>query len=497
MKPEYTIVFSVAILFLAPVMIYALPSSGSLYLSIPNSSVKCVNILLPDDAGYFGQGKVDYVITMEPEPSLTWSDFSYQEVGVDSNNTAKIPICFSSFGRPVGNCSEPFEIRIRAPGIVDKVWHGGACASKFADFDTHGGTADSAASGLSDVEVFSVGLRESARYTSPGGEAGFMLYLESQAELDITVGVEADNGLVVTPLSAAVSTGEENEFHEIALNATAPDTEGSYDFTVTATASDCGSGSMCSRHATGKLVVGDGPQQGFTVSLFPENINTREPEPVTYRLAIINMGESDQFTITSSLPEGVDTTFVEDTITVGSGDHRTLTFTVTPSSVSSSYELDFTVASSAGVEKPVTAYISTNEMLTDSLRSLESINQYDSEAASDAQAELDSWYSTYQSSSYGSGLQEYSGLRDSLEEARKEAADSFQGSQETGTGEKTGNEADAGERNYTGTSGPGDDLNPIYVILPAAALLLGVAFVIVRKKGRSKEEWDQEIGEEI
>ena len=36
---------------------HALPSSGSLYISIPNSSITCANIVLPDDGGFFGRAR--------------------------------------------------------------------------------------------------------------------------------------------------------------------------------------------------------------------------------------------------------------------------------------------------------------------------------------------------------------------------------------------------------------------------------------------------------
>ena len=81
-------------------IVSGLPSSGSLYISLPNSSIKCANIILPDDGGYYGIGAYEYEITMSPDSYQTWSDLTGQVVVAGENNTVKIPVCFRSFGKP-------------------------------------------------------------------------------------------------------------------------------------------------------------------------------------------------------------------------------------------------------------------------------------------------------------------------------------------------------------------------------------------------------------
>ncbi len=192
--------------------VQALPTSGNLYISIPNSTVKCANIVLPDDGGYFGLGSVDYVLTMTPDPRDTWSDLSYQRVTTDENNTVIIPVCFSSVGRQLGNCSEPFTIHISAPAVgVDRVWHGGVCASRYPDFDTsdRGSVrppSDSMA-GLDDVDIFTLGFQERKKYATPGQVIEFVLYkfdLEERTLEEVMEKHEHENAELVEQLYDAL-----------------------------------------------------------------------------------------------------------------------------------------------------------------------------------------------------------------------------------------------------------------------------------------------------
>jgi|GEM_PF-1071864 len=474
----------------------ALPSSGSLYISIPNASIKCANIVLPDDGGYFGRGAVDYIITMTPDPYETWSDLSYQRVTTNENNTAIIPVCFSSFNRNLGTCAEPFTIRISAPSAgIDKSWEGGACASEYPDFDTgslDGGEDDSgSAEGLDDNDLFSIGFEDSSKYAKPGEHVEFNLWVQSYAELELDFSVQGYGGISVTPSTASASTGPGSSFRELNFTAGPMAAEKTYSFTVTATAQDCGSGSLCTRKASAELLVGQQQPEltGFKANIFPGNMNVKNLLPVTYRLTINNMAESGEFSLGADLPEGLETTFAPATITVPSGDYRTLTFTVTPSDQSSSYELDFTVRNSAGVTKPVTAYLSTNELLTDVQRSVEQINQLgDSQASAQAEQESERWYRSYQGSGYGEGLDDYSGLQSSLQAARQPGQD-----------KQTSDNGDAYDDNQDdGPDSSADGLDILgkdaWMLLVALLAVLGVLFYFFKfRKGKKAGGLDQEI----
>jgi hypothetical protein len=490
-------------------------------MSIPNASVQCANILLPDDAGYFGRGSVDYIITMEPDPYETWSDLSYERVSTDENNTGIIPVCFSSLGKPLGNCSRPFTIRIKADSIgVDKSWSGGACVSRYADFDTNvppapgagqagegqtgsGQQVQAPMQGLDSVDILSMGFVEMNKRALSGEPAEFVLYLQSHADLSITLSSQAAPGVSITPSSAQATISDGSRFHEMGFNVTAA-SYGTHYFTVTASIEGCSSASVCTKQAGGELIVGDSVPElaGFTAMVFPENINIRDLEPVTYRLTVTNMGDSDEFSIDASLPAGVQSTFSPTTLTVPSGESRTVTFDVTPESVSSSYELDFSVESGEGIRKPFTAYLSTNEMLTDAMRNMDAISQGpDAAATVQSRQQLDGWYQTYQGSGYGQGLDDYAELQGSLADARQAAANQMQGGQGDGG---SGQDSDSGQ---DGSPASGSDYLPmttgqqgidlfgkdLWMLLVVLLAVLGAALVVVQRRKPRGDGLDQEI----
>jgi hypothetical protein len=494
-----------------PMLAQALPTSGSLYISIPNASWKCANLVLPDDGGYFGPGAVDYIITMvPPDPEKNWGGITEQIVTTDYNNTVVVPLCFSSINQPLGNCSRPFVIRLSAPSIgLDKTWDAGMCASLYADFDTAGpstGTTSGSVTpadpmtGLDDADVFSVGFSVAKQYIKPGETANFTLWVQSQAELELDFTVQGQGGIAVSPSTASLATGPDDSFHELGFLAGPMNDEKTYSFTVTAKASDCGSGSMCTRQATAELVVGQQPPaiDGFLVSVFPENINVKDIRNVIYRIVVNNFGDhDDEFSFDASLPDGVSSTFAPTTLTVPAGEYKTMTFTVTPEEQSQSYELDFTVTSSSGVTKPITSYLSTNEQLTDARRSLEAIEQLgNSDAYGQAVDDVGQWYRSYQGSGYGEDLQSYSDLQSGLQTAR-ESDPNFGGTDNGGdNGGDTGSGLDDNvSGDYPGPATPGLELfgKDIWIILVAVLVVLGGMMAFLRFRKKKGVNLDEEI----
>jgi hypothetical protein len=500
MKNHYFIL-CLTVFLLLPLVVQALPTSGGLYVSIPNASVRCANIVLPDDGGYFGRGSVDYIITMTPDPRETWGDLSYQRVTTDENNTAVIPICFNSFGRPIGNCSKPFTIRISAPSAgVDMSWQGGACASTYADFDTSfpASAPDDSISGLDDADLFSIGFKQAKKHAKPNESSQFILQVESYATLLIDFSVQGQGGIAVNPSTGIVTTNSDNSYHEITFTTDPLMNERTASFEVTTTVRDCGSGSMCSRQATAELIVSQDQQElvGFSANIFPENINLKDLQPVTYRMTIQNMGNSDEFSVDATLSEDLTSTFAPVTITVPQGEYKTITFTVTPNNQSASYELDFEVASSNGIKKPVTAYLSTNELFTDASRSMDLVGQVaDSQTASQANQEMDRWYNTYQNSGYGENLDEYDSLQTTLQDARQPGAQPVNGQNgDSGNGDNLDNDTDAG-----GDVSPALDLFGrdimllVTIIVIVACAVLLVVFFFYRKRKKMGIKLDEEI----
>lgn len=482
-----------------PIMSKALPTSGSLYISIPNASVKCANLILPDDGGYFGPGAVDYIITMvPPDPEKNWGGITEQIVTTDYNNTVVVPLCFSSINHPIGNCSRPFVIRLSAPSIsLDRTWDAGMCSSKYADFDTGApaiGTKSGSITpadpltGLDNADIFSIGFSVAKKYIKPGETAEFTLWLQSQAELELNLTVKGEGGIKVNPARASLTTSADDSLHDINFTAGPMTEEKTYSFTVTARARNCGSGSMCARQARAELVVGQQEPKidGFLVSIFPENINVKDMGDVIYRIVVNNFGDNDdEFSFGASLPDGVQSTFAPTTLTVPADEYRTMTFTVTPTEQSQSYELDFTVTSSSGVTKPVTSYLSTNEQLTDARRSLEAIEQLgDSQTYGQAVDDVGKWYRSYQGSDYGEDLESYSSLQSDLQDARQPGSGDPDIDVDDGGGIDVGTDNNvAGDVRET-TPGPdlfGKDIWILFVVILA---ILGAIMVFMKLSGR-------------
>ena len=357
--------------------------------------------------------------------------------------------------------------------------------------------------GLDDADVFSMGFSERKKYVTVGQGAVFSLWLESYASLVVDLSVESGSGaggagIEVTPSSAQVVTGADNGFHELNLTVSPVQQSGTYAFTVEAAVRDCGPGRLCTKRAAAELVASQELPDltGFTASLFPENINVRDLQPVTYRLAITNMGESDEFTVEASLPEGLETTFAPTTITVPEGGYRTITFAATPGSVSSSYELEFTVSSGRGIEKPVTAYLSTNELLTDAARSMEQVNQVgDAERRNQATDELDRWYRTYQDSGYGENLDEYSELQGKLQAARQPSAAHVPSENQTPQQPQQGFPQDTQDLYQGMADEKGLDLlgKDLWILLVIMLVVLGAVFLILKKMKRKSSGLDEEM----
>jgi len=489
-----------------PISVSALPSSGGLYLSISNESIKCVNIVLPDDGGYFGRGAVEYLITMTPDPEDTWSDLGYHRVTTDENNTVVRPVCFSSIGKQLGTCANPFTLRISAPSAgVDKTWDGGACASDHEDVDTtsmagRGGLGVGAGqpdplAGLDSADIFAMGFSDSILYVTPEEQAEFSLWVQSFANLTIDLSASAQGGISLSPRSAVVVTGPGNDFHKLNFTVAPVMTDKSGSITIKGIVRDCGSALICTRKSTAEVVVGQTRPElvGFMASVFPENLNVRDLEPLTYRLTVNNMGDTDEFSIDADLPEDLTTTFVPTTITVPFGEYRTITFSVTPGSARSSYELDFSVTSSKDIVKPVTAYLSTNELLTDVQRSMDLIIQNaDPDTFDNANDEMSKWYRSYQDSDYGDDLSGYSSLQSTLQDARQPEEPEPLDNQTNGSDLDGNNGTDVfeGDNMVQGIELFGKD---IWMLMVALLVILGALFFFFQNRKKQGIRIDEEI----
>ncbi len=467
---------------LVSALMLAFPAAGlqeGMYMSIPNETIKCFDITLPDDAGAILKGEAEYRLQMDPAPYDTWSDLSDQIVRTDENNTVVIPVCFRSYGREIGTCAKPFTLSISSDRTPTRTVSGGVCVSTYQDMDTGPALEEGEAtsSGINDNnDVLSMAFKKPIKYALPGGQATFTLQVQSHASL--TVELTADSNATVSPVRSSLATSSAAPKRTLALTVTAPEEEGEYGIDVTGRIRKC-TGSHCTKHASATLAVQDTiPEEGgFTVSIFPSNYNVKDLEEVPFELAITNNGPTDSFSITADFPEGIETDFEPSTVTVNGGEEGLMLYLVTPRKVSALYELEFTVER-GGIKKPVTAYLSTNELLTDAMREADEVKALgDGAIGQEVDESLEGFFERYQSREYGDELETYGDLKASLDSAREKAAQepANGGIQPTQPG--------------PGTQPPGGmDLTLIIIIVVVAGGAIA-AFLLLRKRG-GKEEAD-------
>ncbi len=409
LAPALFLAFAIVMLF-SPVS--ALRINDNLYFTISNDSVKCVDIFLPDDAGVFDLGLFEYVITS----TSPWGDLTEQIVRTDENNTVLIPICFFGSEWPECQCSN-HTITISVPSLgISKTFRGGVCVSSIEDVDivddAGGQTPDQVLN--TNMDMFSIGFQMPVQHAAPGETVTYRLFAESQADIVLDIIFE-NSELSVIPAQAQAELDSSNPFELFDFNVTAPSQAGSYTFTITAAARDC-TGNFCTKKARGTLNVGGTPSAGFSVNLFPKNLNVRELTSVRYEFSIQNFGEPENFTITGNIPQNLATDFRETTLFVGSKKIKSIKFSVTPAASSSLYEITISATGSGNNTKHATAYLSTNEMLTDPQRYANSITGSTDNRSiiNNVNNAMNSWQNSYSSNTYGADTGQYSSLQETL-----------------------------------------------------------------------------------
>ncbi len=426
-------------------------------------------------------GEYEYVLTC----SSNWSDLTEQIVRTDENNTVKIPICFSGFGKEIGECSPPFTIGVSSAALgIENEWDGGVCISRYPDFDI----SDEEAESEEDVrkildgnaDLFDVGFSFERTYSEPGESVVYSLLVESYASLTIDLSVKNTN-LDITPTTETVRTSSSDPYHTVYITIQTPDQEGEYNFDVEASARRC-EGGFCRKTTTGTLVVNESlPETGFSVYLFPKNINVKELKPVLYTFTIQNHGKAKIFSTRIDIKPVTTTDFEwRDDVIVFEDSEKTINFTVTPKEVSSLYEIGVTVVYE-GLEKKASASLSTNEMLTDAIRDADSIKDLDPDLAGDVDSSLDDWYNKYKTSDYGDGLGDYKTLKDTLSDLRNQTG-----------------KAPSGQEPYTPepvTDGEDQEegmgwlwIVPVIIIIVIAVILL-IVFFKKSEKTETEEEY--------
>ncbi len=466
------------------------------FISVQPGGIATVVVDLPMDAGMeAGEGFV-YSLEMTPDPNMTWSDFSYQSFRkVEDNNTASIAINFDTNGKKVGDCSSPYTLTLvveRMPKRVERIWSGGVCVSEWEDVDyVSGGIGeepDDVMNTLNDhTDTFDMQLDPKTIKAMPGEIKEFTLTIGGSEPMDIQVSV-AETNIPIEPLSASVSTSEEEPHQEIGFSLRAPQEEGDYTFSIEGKTSGC-SGSYCTKTLTGRISVSGSPEEetGFSVTMFPENIDSRNLNPVTIRYTIKNnLDESREFGISLDIePIGAGHTFEEESIEVGAKAMETNSFIFTPAEERKLYRITVT-ATSEGEESSFTSFVSTDEMVSDLLRERDDIWNDLSQADQTALgSQILDWRGDYKTADYEENMDGYSSLKETIDAAREDA-------QAEPPDDFDWDEYNEQFNEDSGDSGEGIDLT---FILIAALMLFGLigAYLLYRKlSSRGKEQGEFE-----
>jgi hypothetical protein len=469
-------IFSV-LLFVQSAQAYRL--TDGMYFAMANDTIKCIDVILPGDSGFAGIGEYEYTLTC----SSNWSDLTEQVVRTDENNTVRIPVCFSGFGKHDGECSPPFTIGISSFVLgIEEEWKGGVCISRYPDVDV----SDAEPEDEGDVrdilndnfDLFDAGFSAERMYSEPGEPVVYTLLIESYASL--TIDLSAESGIDISPGSETVQTSPENPRQRVHFTVSSPEQMGEYTFVVEARARNCNEGSFCTKTARGTLAVtADAPESGFSAYLFPRSINVKNLDTVLYTLTVQNYGKAKVLSATMKTEPATTTDFEDrDDVILLEDSNVTINFTVTPQGVSSLYEIEVTLTHE-GLEKKASAFLSTNEMLTDAVRNGDGIKSQDPGLSGDVNSAIDSWYSNYVSSDYGDGLDSYETLGDRLAGLRNQAVNATQPDVIPGSGPGP----DAG--GSTGSEG----INWMWIALPVIiVIVILILFVLFRKPEKAGED---------
>jgi hypothetical protein len=465
--------------------------TDNMYFAMPNNTIECIEVTLPDDSGFLGMGEYEYIITS----SSNWSDLTEQIVRTDVNNTVTIPICFSGFGRSNGNCSPPFKIGIASVNLgIQNQWDGGICISRIPDVDISDEEPvdEESVREILDqnVDIFDIGFSPGRVYTEPDKNMTYSLLVQSQATLTMDL-VISSPGLSVTPSSEIIHTSPSNPLQKLDLTVQIPPGDGEYMIEAEARIRNC-EGIFCIRTVRGVVVVNESlPDAGFLLHIFPGNINIKNPGPVMYSLTIQNYGKDRIFSVDISMtPDTATTDLHTSDISMLADSFETIEFSVTPQAVSTLYEIDVSIIYE-GVEKKTSAVLSTNEMLTDAMRGADYLRDLDPGLDGDVNSALNDWYNNYSTTDYGSELGDYATLRDAFHDLEENAGQ--QGEQPPGDGVYVPGSGNGSDDN--GDDHGSDGSSWLWTILPIIVIVVVVviALVVVFKKSQKSDE--DELGQ--
>ncbi len=395
-----------AFMFLCIADVFAVRIIDNLYFTMNADSVECIDLVLPDDLGVSIIDKVNHTILCDSN----WSQLTEQVVATDENNTAKIPICFLSFGKNIGECTN-FTILVLTPAIgMNRSWKGGICVSPYRDVDILSTTSDVSDALNTHFDLFDVNFDHERKASKPGEKAGFTLLLQSYANLTFHVKVDFNDDTI---LEEDVNISSDSPYRELRVSVSSNKT-GEHRLSALVSVTGCELES-CRKSAEAWLVVSDETlaERSFKVSLFPKNIDMKDLRTVVYRATITNGDDrARNLRVDVSSDCESDIGIDENLILLHKGESKIVRFNVTPKIKTGLCMITLTVASS-DEEKSDTSFISVNEMVTDTARSLDMLVRSGKDV-SDVYKAKDVWYLSYKQTGVEGSLKEYESLQDAV-----------------------------------------------------------------------------------
>ncbi len=470
MKKLVFLSFALIVLFNAET-IYAL-QQDSIQLYMRPDSIKSFEVVLPDDLGTLPKGRVEYRMIMTPFTG-TWADLTERTHFSDENNTIIDAVRFSSAGRAVGECGEPFVLTISAvnKNVPSRTITGRACVSNLEDIDSQP-VQNASVSPNSDSNIFDLGLEKRIIYASLGQNVQAGVTVQSYSADSIELSIE---GIQAEPKKRLVTLDSANRVRKASFTLSPP-AEGEHNFTITGVIKGC-TASFCRETVQGKVVVSKALQEesGFSISLLPANLNIENLAPVEYTIRLENKGQPRRISVSLEAPEDIDTLFSPQSAEMAADSEKTLSFTAIPRKNSRLYQITAVASHSPAGQKEMTkkatAYLSTNELFTDAMRKVEAIAD---EGRQKTAAQLvDEWFA--ESGTGETNLGGYENLRERIDRL--------------GVEENGEEEVAAEEGEMEGEAGP----SSLPVLIPAAAVAAGgiaVGIYLIWRRKKADEGFE-------
>lgn len=388
----------------------AIPLAGeNIYISLPPESSQCIDIRIPDDLGAIPSGLHTYNI----QSNAQWGDITEQEITTDENNSVRVPLCFLSFGKKIGECSPSYSLSIVEKSLnIAKSFEGAVCISEFADVDYPAAKGDNPKEVINtNADMFDIAFKNPVSYVLPEEQGTFTVLLESYAKVTLELSSQT-----LLPERKTIVLSKENPNAAVEFTA---QNEG--EVSITAAIQGC-QGNFCSKKATGEVkTLQTLNLTGFSVEIFPRSLDVKNLDPIKYQLIITNYEKEDAFTVDLILPEGLKTNFQKQVLSISQ--EKTIEFEVIPTNASTLYLMTAIVAAGKNA-KTVSSVLSTNELLTDASRAAGEKKEENPERSEEIDKSLESWYESYKTKEYGEDVvNDYEKFQESLKEIQEPVPD--------------------------------------------------------------------------